>query len=467
MSGLSETGFTTKRLPQIKSELEEAIDSAIGPINFAPEEVFGQLVGLTSEVQSRLWEMADDIYQSQYPSTASGVNLDRVVSINGIVRLGALPTSVRAVVSGQPGSVIPIGSLAKNSGTGEFYESLANKTISSGLSVGAVISVDVVANSTNYTINLAGVNYTINSGGSATASSILTALASVMPGGVTSAIGSSTLTLSYPTERSVSVSANLTLNQISAFLDFSNTVDGPLLLPVGALDEIETPIVGWESVTNTTAGVVGRGVETDAELRIRREGSIRIGARNTLEGIQAALQASDGVTQVLVRQNNGTVNDADGVPPQHVWAIVQGGEAPDIARILFDRVAAGIGTFGGETEVVTSAITGQSYDIHFDRPTVVPIYIEVTIEPSAFLPTDYVQRVRDALVNFGLGLNIGEDVIFTRLYCPIGNALDAESYVSDLKIGIVDPASGTSNIVIDNIELAQISEENISVLLAP
>lgn len=467
MSGLSESGFLTKRLPQLKGELEQALDSAIGPLNFAPETVIGQIVGLDSDAKSQLWELAEDIYQSQYPSTASGVNLDRVVSLNGITRLGALPTSVRAVVSGQAGTSIPLGALAKNSNTGEFYEALATKTISAGSSVGAVVAVNLVADSTNYTITLGVTPYTINSGVGATAASILTALASALPVSVTTMLGSNSLALMYDTEQMVSVSSNITVTQLSGYLDFANTVDGPALLPLGALDEIETPIVGWESVANRTAGVTGRNVETDEELRIRRSGSIRIGAQNTLEGIQAALQSTDGVTQVLVRQNNGTVTDSDGVPPQHVWAIVQGGAAPDIARILFNRVAAGIGTFGGETEQVTSTVTGQVYDINFDRPTIVPIYIQVTLTGSPFLPTDYVQRVRDALVAFGASLQIGEDVIFTRLYCPIGNAIDGDSYVSGLLVDIVDPPLGTSNIVIDNIELAQINEENISVLLAP
>jgi uncharacterized phage protein gp47/JayE len=466
MTGLTDQGFVAKRLPQIKGEIEARLLESLGDLNLAPETVIGQKVGIDSDAQAGLWELLDLVYQSQYPSSASGVNLDRVVSLNGITRLAPLPTSVRAVVSGASGTVIPLGSLAKNSSTGEFYEALASKTIAAGSSVGAVVSINTVANSTNYTITLGVTDYTITSGVSATASSILTALASALPGSVTTMLASTSLALMYDTEQMVAVSANITIDQLSGYQDFANTIDGESLLPVGALDEIETPVAGWESVANRTAGVTGRDTETDEQLRIRRENSIRIAAKNTLEGIQAALEATDGVTQVLVRQNNGTVTDPDGVPPQHVWAIVQGGTAPDIARVLFDRVAGGIGTFGGELEQVTSAVTGQAYDINFDRPTIVPIYIEVEITGSAFLPADYVQLVRDALVEFGNSLNIGEDVIFTRLYCPIGNAIDSASYISSLLIDIVDPPLGTSNITIDNIELAQITEANISVLLA-
>lgn len=461
MSGLTPEGFVGKRLPAIKSETEAALVAGLGPLNFNSETVIGQLVGLNADAQARFWQLLEDVYQSQYPSGAVGVNLDRVVAINGLVRLGALPTTVRAVVTGVAGTTIPPASIAKNSNTDEFYRALSGRTLSLATSVGALIEVATVADDADYTVTLDGTPVTIDSGTDATAATILAALASALS--VETELGVDSLRLDYDTPRSISVSANLTIVEVSAFLDFESVVRGPIDLPAGRLDAIETPIAGWTAVTNREPGVTGRAIETDDELRVRRERSVRVAATNTLDGIQANLAFLDGVTNVLVRENNTNITDPDGVPPNHVWAIVQGGEAAAIGRVLYDRVAAGIGTFGTEEEVVTSELSGQSYVMRFDRPDIVTVQIRVVVAGGPLLPADFAERIRAALVQFGAGLSIGQDVLFTRLYCPIQTAIDAGSYVEELYLDVVAPAAGTSNLAIGNQELAVIAAENIVV----
>lgn len=461
MSGLTPEGFQAKRLPQLKAELESALQQELGDLALSPETVIGQIVGLESDARAQIWGLLADVYASQYPSTASGKNLDRVVSINGITRLGALPTTVRAVAFGTVGTTIPAGSLVENADTGDQYESLASVTIQAANSVGAIIEVGTVADSTTYSVTLDGVTTSITSSVGATADSILTGLASDLT--VDTELGDGELTLRYDDEQTIATSANLTITQIANYIDFSAVVAGPTPLPAETLDSVVTPVAGWESVTNRVAGTIGRDQETDAELRIRRERSVRIAATNTLEGIRASLLATDGVTDAAVRQNNTPTTNSDGVPPQHVWAIVQGGEGADIAQVLFDRVAAGIGYFGDETETVFSEATGQNYTIKYDRPVAVPIYIDVTINGSSQLPTDYLSRIRDSLVEYGDQLRIGEDLFYTRLFGPINSTLDDDSFIDDLQVSITSPASGTSNITIASEERAQITSDNIQV----
>ena len=100
MYGLTDSGFSIKRLPIIKEEIEANLRNRINQnIDLRAESLFGQFVGLESEMATIFWEVLQDIYLSQYPDYATGNSLDYAVSINGVTRIKATPTSVNAFVS--------------------------------------------------------------------------------------------------------------------------------------------------------------------------------------------------------------------------------------------------------------------------------------------------------------------------------------------------------------------------------
>ena len=85
---------------------------------------------------------------------------------------------------------------------------------------------------------------------------------------------------------SISVGTNLSISSQSSPITFLSQDFAPIAAPINTLVEILTPISGWNSINNAKAGVTGRFIETDAELRIRRNNSIRLlgaGTRNPLE----------------------------------------------------------------------------------------------------------------------------------------------------------------------------------------
>ena len=103
---------------------------------------------------------------------------------------------------------------------------------------------------------------------------------------------------------SLSVGSNLQVNQTTSPVLFLAQSFGPVAAPAGTLTEILTPVAGWTSLTNFSAGVTGRNQETDAELRIRRFNSLRILGAGTVEAIRARLlQEVPGVTSVLIFEN--------------------------------------------------------------------------------------------------------------------------------------------------------------------
>ena len=164
-------------------------------------------------------------------------------------------------------------------------------------------------------------------------------------------------------------------------------------------------------------------------------------------------------------ENSGEVTDADGLPPQHIWCIVEGGSDTEIADVIFRRKAGGIGTFGDELELAYSEVTGQPYEIRFSRPVVTPVYITVNIAASTAIPGDYIARVRNALVDFGEEFGIGENLILNRLFTPASLVIDERSYVSSVTLGTVQNPADTDNLIADTNQRFQIVAGNINVLL--
>jgi uncharacterized phage protein gp47/JayE len=103
---------------------------------------------------------------------------------------------------------------------------------------------------------------------------------------------------------SISVGTNLSISAQSSPIIFLSQDFAPIAAPVNTLVEILTPISGWNSINNPKAGITGRFVETDAELRIRRNNSIRLLGAGTVESIRARLlQQVPGVTSAFIFEN--------------------------------------------------------------------------------------------------------------------------------------------------------------------
>lgn len=136
MSGLSADGFDRKRLAEIKTDIETNLKLAFGEnIDLDPQSGFGQFVGLMSESIADEWTSQENVYNSQYPSTAQGTQLSNVVMYNGIFRQNAVKSIVTATISGVSGTVIPAGSLASVVSTGDVFVTLSLVTIPAGGSV--------------------------------------------------------------------------------------------------------------------------------------------------------------------------------------------------------------------------------------------------------------------------------------------------------------------------------------------
>ena len=242
---------------------------------------------------------------------------------------------------------------------------------------------------------------------------------------------------------------------------------GPTLAPAASLTEIDTPVSGVTSVTNSADAIVGRDEESDADLKARRKESLQKGI-TTIEGIRSfLLQTVDDVNAVFVIENVLDVPDGASRPGHSFETIVDGGVDLEIAQAIFDAKPAGIETFGSESEIITDS-QGGNHTIRFSRPTPIDIYIIVNItkniDPAegSVYPVDGDTQVENALLAYASeNLGIGDDVIVNQLYTPINTVAGVIGI--DIKIGTAPAPTLSNNITVDATEISAWDSARITV----
>lgn len=143
---------------------------------------------------------------------------------------------------------------------------------------------------------------------------------------------------------------------------------GAIQAGVGTVNQIATPTLGWQSVTNASAAAAGAPVETDSQLKVRQGTSTALPSRTVLEGTVGAVWAIPGVTRVTPYENDTSTTDANGIPGNKIYLVVEGGDSTAIAQAIAAKKTPGTGTFGTTTITVTDAY-GIPHAINFYRPT--------------------------------------------------------------------------------------------------
>lgn len=166
---------------------------------------------------------------------------------------------------------------------------------------------------------------------------------------------------------------------------FVCTEAGPIACLPGQLFEPLTSILGWETVTNTNAAVLGTDEQSDAELQYLRRATLARKGISTRNAQQSNLNAIESVTSTTFRENIAdTTQVIDGITmkPHSVWSCVDGGTDQEVAETLLRVKTDGAGWNGAVTVNVTDPNSGQPYAVQFDRPTYINPTLKVTVRQS-------------------------------------------------------------------------------------
>ena len=214
------------------------------------------------------------------------------------------------------------------------------------------------------------------------------------------------------------------------------TTLGAIVAGIGAINGINTPQYGWQSVTNAAAATLGNPVETDAALRIRQSASVAAPSQTIFEGIVATLENLQGVTRVRGYENNtnGTVN---GVNANSLYFVVEGtATSTAINTAIASKITPGVPTQGSATTTITDSV-GSTRVIAHDIPTEVTLTMVLTITPLNGWSSATKAVIQAALTAYVDALPIGTNVSWTSMivaaYLP-GTAYAGTFLVTGLTI---------------------------------
>lgn len=487
--GLDSEGFNAKRLADIEAEIDEALKSTFGPaINTLPQSVFGQLKGIFAERESLLWELAEAIYNSQYPDTSEGTSLDNVAAITALTRLPALKSRIEGqALFGTISTLIPAGTVFSVTGDSTARFVTVNPvTLGAGTDEVQTITFSGTPTSGSFQLQFEGettaaINWDDAAGDIQTVLNALDALSAVTVSGsfaagfvvtFTGADGLQPQQALTETANSLddggAVSITITETTPGAFqatVDCEAEATGPIVANAETLTVIETPVSGLDSTFNPEDEVTGRDIESDAEFRIRRNNRLQTSLAGPLEAIRERileLNEIDGSIQledVTIFENIDLATDSRGIPGKAFEAIIyQAGGVTDrdqeIAQAIFDSKPAGILPHGDVSKTVTDS-QGFDHTIQFSRPTEVDIWLELDLTVDALYPTDGDTQVEDAMTDWGNALGAGVDVV---VYPSLVAQLDAIPGITDVVVRIGTAVSPTldNNIDIDDGSVAQV-----------
>lgn len=470
--GLTSTGFTRKTLADCLTELEEQYRTIFGAdADLTGNTPEGELLGIHAEREAELWELAEAVYLSAFPASASGVPLAQAVTLTGHEKLDSQYSTVTATLTGTGATVVPAGFQAKVTSTGVVFALAAAATITGGGTL-QFSALPAAGHTIAVTVNGTTVTVAYATSGAATMTDLaaqLQALAAVQTAAVDAQVGTRINVTAITGGALIMTGGVAGAGAPTLTIDDDlGTVQGSLVAQLPGVNAVSaasqwtivTPVSGLVSVTNVASAVPGRDEETDAALRSRRAQNLVIALGGTATAMENAIGLVAGVTFVGVRENRTDAVDADGLPAHSVHVDVLGGTDAAVAAAVWASKPAGAAMHGSTSVTITDTEEREQV-VKFSRGVDVPIYLAVTVTPTAEYPADGADRVKQALLVYFQGLDYGDDVLNWRLVAALAEIAGIQDVV--VLQGTQLLQMETDNIVVSGNQHATLTADNILV----
>lgn len=239
-------------------------------------------------------------------------------------------------------------------------------------------------------------------------------------------------------------------------LPFACNVTGPIACPAASLTTIYQTLIGWDSISNANAGVVGNVVESRVAFESRRQLSVSLNSVGMLPSVRAAVLQVPGVLDAYTTENTtGSPLVVGGVTiaAHSLYVSVVGGNLQAVAQAIWSKKPPGCGYTGGTTQTVydTSApygSPGQPYSVSFDVQTPLPFVVAVSVVNSTSVPNNAASLIQASIIAAFSGADGGSRarastlVLASRYYAGIA-ALGAWATVIQLQIGSTNAAAAS------------------------
>ena len=453
--GITAVGFVIKRLADCRAELDAAYRLAFGTgIKTTPDTVFGKMIDIHSDREAQLWELAEAIYNSQYPNSASGQALANIGQYTNIAPNPATRSLVTAYLAGTNGVVVPAGSRIAVIGSGDQFSLTASVVLSGNqISISGITRAGSVATATSVAHGRPVLSWVFIGGANQAEYNGLVQVATVPT--------ANTFTYAV-TGTPATPATGVIVGDPATAASMQAVHTGPIQALDGTLTQIVNPVIGWTRAENALDATLGLSAETDANFRVRRLESIAgLGAARQA-AIRSALLGLTGVTKSIVFVNDLDTADGAGRPPHSIECLLVGGTDQTIRDMIWAKKAAGIQTYGTVSGTVVDS-QGGSQTVYFSRSTGVNIFLILDIvKDAALFPANGSTLLLNEILAFGAALNIGDDVIpHPALEAVIAKVPGITDVV--IKIGTAPAPTLDNNIVITATQLALFDSSRITI----
>lgn len=451
---LDANGLTIQSFQQILETLNNNLKANLGQtVDTSENSLLGVINNLLASSLADLNELVQGVYDSTFLLKAEGEALENLALLNGFLRNPATSTTGLAYFTGTDGVNIPANSRV-SSVRSDVYINPEEVQISSTDCVNARLGIAVVQDNEEYVVTIDGTTASFTSDASATITEILTGLETEISA---NAEVTTNLVIEVNEEdsyieidkvnkdlpMSITAISYIVFPQVTTPATIQASETGAIAGDAGAIINILTPIVGWESVVNPLDFALGEDLETDEELRLKVLSSYKTVGTSSPDTIAAKLRDVLGVTAVKIKENITEVVDGDGIPPKSYECIVHNGDAQEIGQVIWETKPAGIRTHG-DIPVNVLDFNEQSHTVNFSRPTTKFAHIDVyyTKYSEESFPTDAEDTMKQSMLEFGDTLTIDNDIIPQRF---VGEIYQNVSGILNLDIEIATTANPTDD----------------------
>lgn len=479
--GLSDEGFSYMTAPVIYDGIAAGMrnQERLSGLRTGPESKFANESAPFVEVAAKVWETLGALYDSLNPDSATKTSLDNRAASIGKSRYpqkkSKVPLTLYNRTSTSPVTVFA-DSQVKQPVTGILWATLEDAEIPALTTLHTELDIDAITNqggtvdritfNGNPDLSAVSPGDTLTITDAANDSNNGTfSIVAVNVGGYFVDISNEDHSDGTDNEAS-DTDAKGTINdtETSVIVNAESLDYGAFQASVDTITAINTPVPGWDGVSNLTAAEVGQTIEKDSDFRARILANPVISQGGISPAIVNRLREVNGVTYATVEEND-TAAIVDGMEPNSIRATVVGGTDQDIWDCLGQFKGAGIGTNGTEVGVYIDE-QGVEKPVRFNRVTKINPYIRVEItKGSGFPTTTATTTIQEALAKI-VYLH-GEDLIVHRLVAAVSDLRLTDTLAITVKVSEdTNPPTVSDNLDASATEVFVVDPNRITVVLS-
>jgi hypothetical protein len=240
---------------------------------------------------------------------------------------------------------------------------------------------------------------------------------------------------------------------------FQAVKSGAITAPIGSINRVIQQVVGWDTINNIVAGVVGKPEETDNAFRLRAKKALYSNAFGMLQSLITALINNPDIDDFNIVENRTDVPDTTHsvtILPHSIYVFVWSpalnpGGKDVVGEIIVKQKPPGCNMNGITTgNIIDPKYYWQRYPYQFDWATEVSIQMNITIGKSDLYAESIIATIQNALgVRFEdktvtPTVQMAESIAASWFYSTLNSV-----NVYDIRVFTIGRVGGSQGLIVD------------------